>query len=361
MWLTLLVLGCSENVLNNLGEPPPPGTQPGELVPSTIEETFEQSTARASDILFVVDDSGSMGGEQENLIANFDQFSQFLFGSDVDFRIGIVRLGLEDGPDDGRLVGVPPYITPETEFGALEFEEKVRDLGTSGASTCESGLQASYLALTEPLTSGPNQGFLRDDALLTVVVISDENDNGTLTWCDWPTARPDAWAPWFEQVKGTPSRVNFGVIAGFDPADHRTPANCSSVGLGDADAAANYGFARDLVGGISWSICDEDWSPVMTDLGLLAAGLTRIFPLSRIPVWDDDDWDGDGNRDEPVLEVWLDRGNGFVSIEPVWSDTPDPQNPWDYDGSMNAVVFTVQTMPAEGWSLRVSYPNDEEL
>lgn len=50
-------------------------------------------------------------------------------------------------------------------------------LGTDG-DTYEKGLEAVERALTPPLTSpgGPNDGFLRDDAYLVVIYLTDEND-----------------------------------------------------------------------------------------------------------------------------------------------------------------------------------------
>lgn len=359
--LIVVPLACLDYALEG-PKPPDPGEQPDALAPSTIVEEFLQRTAVASDILFLVDDSGSMGGEQTNLIDNFTYFAQYIFDSDVDFHIGVVRLGLEGNASDGRLEGIPTYIEPGTPSGQQAFALVIEGLGTDGGSVCESGLQAAYAALTEPHLSGWNDGFYREDALLSIVIVSDENDNASLGLCDWPNANPYEWVPWVLALKRDPDMVHFGVIAGFSTSDHVTPANCESPELGMADAAANYWLANSLMGGISWSICDPDWSSVLADIGLAAAGLTRQYNLSRVPIWDDDDWDGDGITDEPVLEIWLDRqdGNGFVLTEPLWSPVPDPDNPWDYDRTLNAVIYTIETMPAEGWVVKAVYPNSAE-
>src|SRR6266850_6669176 len=52
----------------------------------------------ATDILFVVDDSGSMTEEQANLAANLGAFIDTLVASPVknDFRIGITNTSVED-------------------------------------------------------------------------------------------------------------------------------------------------------------------------------------------------------------------------------------------------------------------------
>jgi len=72
---------------------------------------------------------------------------------------------------------------PDEDGGALDIEALqhhfrcVALLGTDGSSY-EKGLEAAERALTPPLTAdgGPNADFLREDAYLVVVFLSDEND-----------------------------------------------------------------------------------------------------------------------------------------------------------------------------------------
>lgn len=359
---TLLICGACQDY--NIVDPKQPvwGAQPDELVPSTVINHFEQRTAAASDILFVIDDSGSMGQEQDNLVNNFTHFAQFLFDSGVDYHIGIVRGGESSGPTPtGELVGFPPYIHPETEFGINVFTQTVAGLGTDGGSGCESGLEAAYQALTEPNLSTFNDGFYREEALLTVVVVTDEDDHGNDRDCERPTADPEVWADWVRDLKGDPDRINVGIIAGFDTVDNVTPVDCESDGLGFADAGSRYAHLLQVISGVSWSICNDDWSAVLTELGLGAAGLSLQFNLTRVPEWDITDADGDNIIDEPRLELLIDRldGAGLVNVEPIWSATPDATNPWDYDRARNAVLFTVNTIPEEGWQLQAVYPNSE--
>jgi len=364
---SLVLGGCVEYDMIGGRRVPPPGRQPTELWPNTVTDEFEQRPALASDILFIIDDSISMEEEQTNLSNNFSAFGQFLFGSDIDYHIGVVRGDLSttnpDYPDYGKLTGTPPFVDPSTPNGQSAVTATVNSLGDNGNGVCESGMEATYRALTEPLLSGANAGFYRGDAMLTVVMITDENDQTDFGFCDLSLGDTEDWAQWYTDLKFRPELVNLGIIAGFDPSDNRTPDNCSSVGLGDAASAAAYAEAADDVpNSITWSICNPDWTAVLIDLGIAAAGLTREFNLSRVPAWDYDDWDADGITDEPVLEVWLDRqdGAGFVFLEPLWSPNPDLENPWDYNRVTNAVVFTVETMPDEHWVLKALYPNSEE-
>lgn len=362
-WLAVLFLSpaCSEyDVIGN--GIPRPGVQPSQLEPSTIQDDFIQRPAAASDILFVIDDSASMGEEQQNLVDNFDAFAQWIDGSDVDWHLGVVRGDLSSGSPNpyGQLVGSPSYLQASTD-AASSLTSRVTQVGESGSGVCESGLEAAFLAIADSINGGYNAGFYRPEASLVVIIVSDEDDQ-TPSRCSLTAGGISGWARWFTSLKANPDDSLLGIIAGFDTGDNTTPAGCTS-GLGDAVAGDTYRAAADAIDGtVTWSICSSDWEPALAELGIAAAGLTREFNLSRVPAWDFGDWDGDGDTDEPAVNIEIDRldGNGFVDVQPVWSATPDAWNPWSYDRTRNAVTFTIDTMPSEGWELRAVYPNSEE-
>src|SRR5690606_3024818 len=60
------------------------------------------------------------------------------------------------------------------------------DVGTGGDGT-EKGLEASVLAVSPPHTDigGANYGFLRQNALLSIIYVSDENDFSAGAVSDW--------------------------------------------------------------------------------------------------------------------------------------------------------------------------------
>ena len=55
--------------------------------------------------------------------------------------------------------------------GVEEIFEEMVVVGTSG-SGIEMGLESAYLALSEPLLSTDNSGFLREDANLSLIFVS---------------------------------------------------------------------------------------------------------------------------------------------------------------------------------------------
>jgi hypothetical protein len=147
------------------------------------------------DVVFVVDDSASMREEQESLARSFPEFVGVLEsfrtakGSALDYRVAVTTTGVDL---HYRVTG-----TPVTELGAngafrtwygmprpwLERSDEaitsqfsfLANVGTSGPSI-EMPLRAIRLALDDRVRDGTNTGFLRDDALLSIVVVSDEDD-----------------------------------------------------------------------------------------------------------------------------------------------------------------------------------------
>src|SRR5690606_31819645 len=158
------------------------------------------------DLVFVIDDSGSMVEEQENLAANFDDFIAVLEayqtedGQPLDYRVAVTTSGrdlsytIDEEPITIPGIGTidPPPI-PFTEAGDnglfrqgcgmsrpwLERTDGdvsttfacVAEVGTGGPSI-EMPLQTSRMALEGTI----NQGFLREDALLALVILTDEDD-----------------------------------------------------------------------------------------------------------------------------------------------------------------------------------------
>ena len=189
---------------------------------SHIEQTDaynqEDMRPRKVDILFVVDNSGSMEQEQRNLATNFSNFINNIRQTAADFRIAIVTTdaswhtcmhsnqnavqcinllrnqGLKqpydfeiDGPfGSGRFEAYhtfshsnPKCLTPTTPDLERVFAENIQ-VGIDG-SGFEKGLMTMKTALELANTPGSGndcngEPFLRHDAILAVVVVSDEED-----------------------------------------------------------------------------------------------------------------------------------------------------------------------------------------
>ncbi|MBX3155783.1 MAG: hypothetical protein KF773_07280 [Deltaproteobacteria bacterium] len=220
----------------------------------------EKRQCNKMDIVFVVDDSGSMQEEQTNLATNFPMFANLLAtyttseGDPIDFRIGLTTTGR----DVSYSIVVGGQTITMNEMGAngafrnncninkrwlepsdpnmqqaLACRAKV---GTSGPSI-EMPMLMTRFALSERVADGTNANFLRNDALLAVVMITDEDDASTtqnnfqmsLSGATPVDFNPPDMVSFLDNVKGNRSRWASAVIAG--------DGNCSSA-FGEASNAA---------------------------------------------------------------------------------------------------------------------------
>ncbi|MCB9729254.1 MAG: choice-of-anchor D domain-containing protein [Deltaproteobacteria bacterium] len=219
-----------------------------------VSETFEGKSTSVVDVLFVVDDSGSMGEEQQNLAANLGVFIQAANAWEADYRIGVTTT---DASLEGALQGSPEVVTPQTSDSFLDNVL----VGTSG-SGFEQGLETARLSL-----EGPFKKYLRQDATLVAVFVSDEEDQS-----------PDealSYLNLFQSIKGgTPGAFTAYAIVG-------PPDGCDSLG-GSADPGIRYIKVAEQSGGKFASICAPDFSESLADFGEGAFGPKSTFLLGGV-------------------------------------------------------------------------------
>ena len=233
------------------------------------------------DILFVVDNSGSMAQEQASLAANLpgllDQVAASA-GAVPDLHIGVVSssVGIGDfscqgcnyGGDRGllqvtpRIDGCSPptgHFIEDAPGGEVNYSGTLADtfscialLGTAGCGF-EQHLESMKQALDG---SNPgNAGFLRDDAMLAIVILADEDDCSAADPSVFDTHQCHVTDPLgaFEGFRCT----EFGVICDGANLD-RNPdeySDCSPrTDSYMADPAGYVAFLTSLKGGESWRV-----------------------------------------------------------------------------------------------------------
>jgi len=169
----------------------------------------------ATDILFVIDNSGSMQEEQQKVVDQLHTFIENMTNAPIrnDFQLAVVTTAvtqnaracgaatveclafpeqagtLQRGKDPGGHVANPSdalVLAPGGDSAAfLAAARRAIGQGTSGSGQ-EMGLEAMRRAVSEPLASGPNSGLLRPGARLLVVIVSDEDDCSDSGGCTTP-------------------------------------------------------------------------------------------------------------------------------------------------------------------------------
>lgn len=246
------------------------------------------------DIVFVVDNSGSMQEEQSNLATNFPMFASLLDaytvsnGQPLDYRVALTTTGrdVDYQVDLGGGFGTFPqsekgqngefYNTCNNTKRWLDRSDTAMsqtlacraNVGTGGPSI-EMPLLMSKWALAER-AADTNAGFIRPDALLAIVVLTDEDDasttenNFTLSASGTsPTNfNPSDLVQFLDTTKGNRTLWAAGVIAG--------DGNCSSS-FGDAADGVRLKEFVNLANGngstqaVFSSICNGDLTKGLKD------------------------------------------------------------------------------------------------
>lgn len=194
------------------------------------------------------------------------------------------------------------------------------NIGVSG-SGIERGLEGARLALTPPMSAGGNAGFLRNDADLVIIFLSDEEDQSPESVAFYEGAfaalKPDA-----------ADTVVINAIVGTQQP------RCTGPG-GSGEYGARYIQIAQGSGGFVDSICGVSWGASLGSVGLSGVGLTRRFTLHSFPV---------------PNTIAIEAGGAQVP-----STTPGGLARWVYEANDNAVVFQTGSVPQSGATISVSY------
>ncbi len=334
------------------------------------QSTFQQASTfqvRKIDILWVIDDSGSMATSQNNIITNFNSFIQRFQTLNYDFNMAFISTDaymdltdtqsgnpyrttycagynkkcsvFRDGPakvSTPALHSGTPIITKLTAGISQVFNLNAAQ-GTQGY-----GDERPFLSIKVALDNPANTGFRRPDAYLAVIIVSDEDDysqsvmtpaletlpgNGYLT--DSHIHSVDSYVQYLsDYTQSTATVKNFSV---------------SAITIMDQTCLdfLNTTFARrlgsrlmqiaDKTGGTKASLCGNfgESLQLISDKVLT---LTSSFKLDR----------------EPLKETLKVAVNG-VSV------SENELNGWTYDPAAVTVNFHGSSIPAADASISITF------
>tara|TARA_A100001515_G_scaffold145001_1_gene151248 strand:+ start:105 stop:1664 length:1560 start_codon:yes stop_codon:yes gene_type:complete len=267
-------------------------------------DQWQQDEIPVLDVLWVIDNSGSMMPFQTNLSTNIGSFMNAFSTTGADYRMSVITT---DRSTFSTIIDTT-HPDPEAALSSLVL------LGTYG-SGIEKGIQMAYNSLSDPNAAGPGGSFFRESAKLIVIFVSDEPDHSSPGWSSYLT--------FFDAVKPAGDFIPYGVIGDY-------PAGCQYQHNGyfrTAQAGEGYWDLIDHYGGNWYSICASDWGVQLQDLaGEVTA--RRVFKLTE---------------DDPIentIEVYV---NGQQTTD------------WEYDEDQNAVIFEHGYEPSEGQTIDIEY------
>jgi len=247
-----------------------------------LPDSVEPGVCDAVDLLFVIDNSGSMADEQANLIASVPGFIDGItdrLGVSTDYHVGVVstdegrfnadgcqeigalvtRTGgdLSSEADCGPYIDGTTFMTPRDDLDDA-FGCAAR-LGIDG-NGLERPMDAMLAALhPDSDLMSCNDGFLRDDALLVIVLITDEED------ADDSVGDPVSWYESVVQAKGgDEERVVVLSLVGHPKPNDCIPTQWTGM-MGAEIATRILQFTSIFPYGYVGDICSTDYAPFFAD------------------------------------------------------------------------------------------------
>lgn len=251
---------------------------------------------RKMDIVFVVDDSGSMSGAQAKLRANFPLMVNALnnfktkSNADLDYRLAVTSTDTDKTDyargKKGGFVSSASCAAGPARAWLERTDPNVADafgcravLGTSGSAT-EKPLEALMLGVTTR-TADQNKDFLRDDALLAFFILTDEEDSSG------PNVTPIKLIQQLDVVKKVRGRWAGAVISG------QKAGSCTSGVSPNVHTAYEAPLLHELVvrsedintrqNNVIWrSICQNNFDTAVQDaLNTFTIACLNIPPLPK--------------------------------------------------------------------------------
>jgi hypothetical protein len=278
---------------------------------ASSDESFSQNKTGGgkADFLFVVDDSGSMSDNQDNLSKAASDFTSEMSNSGVKYRSAIITTSRDINDiasgNANRILNSVGII--ENNDSLLEQELVA---GSNGADTetgiwnAEQALQSKNLgdSIDGSITA---KGMPASNTAMSVIILSDEPSQYT-------------------------SRSTGG--ATFDTNSNLfTKRNIKVYAIINTSSPGQYADLAAKTGGIKSSIETNDFSAIMRQIAQDAGGAASSFVLP----------------------------NPYVNISKVTvnsTDVPnDASNGWTANQAANSIVFHGSSVPASGAAIVVTY------
>lgn len=327
-------------------------------------QNFQQNSAfqmTKIDVMWVVDQSGSMASSQQNLANNFPSFINNFTSKGYDFQIAVTTTD--------AFLSLPawtPYYnqmpTPSYYWGRPQAEKAWWRNGTVGSpsgfsiinmitpnlvdvfidnalqGTNGHGDERSFQSMRAALESPGNAGFARPGGFLAVILLTDEDDfshNGTgattsYTGALHPVADYVSFLDGFTGSSGASRKYSVNTIS------VNSQACLDSIFNGAQKIGVRVGQLADATGGIKGNLCGN----FATELDLIAKSIVELstqFYLNGDPV-------------ASSIRVFVDG----VEV-PNLDNNPAGNGGWSYNEPANSVMFHGNYIPPQSASINITF------
>lgn len=282
---------------------PVPVEIPGEGGDVWVDSFDQPHTINGIDIVWLIDQSCSMIQHSQSVVNGIE--AMMLSLPPTGWRLGITTTAWLDSGTSQEF----PLVPGDSVQDAWDA------YNNAGSHEIEAGFDALYSYLID---NSYNQTWLRPDAGLLVVFVSDENEQSTQDFTSTPGGLQD-FISWYGNQR--PS-VFVASIVNVPIAESVCPPGTHGAFVGDRYIDATAAF-----GGVVVDICSEDWAPGVQEAA------TQVEPH--------EEWELTFTPIEDTLIVLVD------SVEFL---------DWSYNTLTNSVEFL--TIPLEGAHVEIGYVID---
>ena len=314
--VALLLWACSNKV--NFDVPP-------------ASDTFAQTVTYNNkvDILFIVDNTDSMKKARQNLYDSLPYLTKNLNELKMDYHIAATSTTMSAGYAlAGRLYGTPKFITAQTP----QFEQNLRDkiLMDDDGSVVERGLDAALRVTNASYNQTEGAGFLRNEALLVIIHISNEDDKSDKLDHKDKTNVTKYYKKYFDQLK--PPMANGQRSWIFNFVGITSLSDTCKTGTVFNDPGYNLMELARYSSGRIESICSPTLGSAVLNIRARIVQVLTDYPLSS----------------KPVVESIRVAVNG----QPVPQDSV---NGWTYITDLNVIRFNGSSVPAADARVQVDF------
>ncbi len=284
------------------------------VIDQYITQTHVQEEVPILDIVFVIDNSGSMSIFQQQLSAQMTAFMNVFLATGADFHMGFITT------DRGYLQCSGAVCWIDDSFAnPVDWSQGIITQISVGGSAYEKGIEMAHRFLnnTDYSSGGaPGTSFWRNDATLVIIYVSDEPDFSTGTWTNYTS--------FFDTLKSNADMMRHFAVIGDHPSgcSYQSPYGWRSVGWGQG-----YWDMTQRYNGDWYSICASDWGNQMQDLANTVT-VRSTFEL---------------DEDDPIESSIIVSVNGQLVTE------------WSYDPASNAIVFDEGSIPEASQTIMIEY------
>ncbi|WP_413587205.1 hypothetical protein [Bdellovibrio sp. HCB274] len=290
------------------------------------------------DILWIIDNSGSMKTSQENLANNFKSFIQRFQGNKNDYRMAVgttdawekqfssssTKAKLRDGL--GSVKSGYPIMDKNTPNLESVFSINIKQ-GING-----NGDERAFESFKQVLLEPANSAFRRPDAFLAIIIVSDEEDfsqtvaDFSESYSNTKLKTVQSYIDWLDgYTGGTTNGRNYSVsnIAIQDDACRKS--------LGSDKFPKRYHEITSKTAGINGDLCD-DFGKTLEIIADSVIQLTSVFKLTR----------------EPIPESIVVSVNGSIVQQ-------DAVNGWTYNATTMEITFHGTAIPSADATVKINF------